>query len=329
MDGNGTRTALVLGATGGIGGATAEALIAHGWIVRALVRDRTAAAKAWEGRKGEPEWQSGDAMNRDDVVRAAAGVDAIVHAVNPAGYRDWEQLVVPMIDNSIAAAKAAGGARIVLPGTIYNFDPDKTPVIGEDSPQHPITRKGAIRVQLEQRLEAAAGQGVPCLILRAGDFIGLRTKATWFAQVLVKPGKAVTRITHPGRGGIGHSWAYLPDLAEAFVALMEAGDRLRPFERLQFQGYWDADGREMHAAIARVTGRPGLPVKPFPWWLMRIIGLFAETPRELREIRPYWRAPVRLDNSRLVALLGAEPHTPLDQAIAVTLKGLGCLPSAS
>jgi hypothetical protein len=34
---------------------------------------------------------------------------------------------------------------------------------------------------------------------------------------------------------------------------------------------------------------------------------------------------VNLDNARLLAVLGAEPHTPIDQALAATLAGLGCL----
>ena len=38
--------ALVVGATGGFGGATAAALIAHGWRVRALHRNPEAAAAA-------------------------------------------------------------------------------------------------------------------------------------------------------------------------------------------------------------------------------------------------------------------------------------------
>jgi len=42
-----------------------------------------------------------------------------------------------------------------------------------------------------------------------------------------------------------------------------------------------------------------------------------------------WRQPLRLDNARLLALLDAEPHTPLDDAIAATLSGLGCLPEAA
>lgn len=49
-----------------------------------------------------------------------------------------------MIDNTIAAARLAGGARILLPGTIYNFDPAATSVIRETSPQEPRSRKGRI-----------------------------------------------------------------------------------------------------------------------------------------------------------------------------------------
>lgn len=73
---------------------------------------------------------------------AAAGAELIVHAVNPPGYRDWDRLVLPMLDNSIAAAN---GARILLPGTVYNYGPDAFPSISEDAPQHPLTRKGRIR----------------------------------------------------------------------------------------------------------------------------------------------------------------------------------------
>ena len=82
-----------------------------------------------------------------------------MHAVNPPGYRNWGTLVLPMLANSIAAARAAG-ARILLPGTVYNYGPDAWPLLREDAPQHPETRKGAIRVEMERRLEAAAAGGV-------------------------------------------------------------------------------------------------------------------------------------------------------------------------
>ena len=115
----GTRTALALGATGGVGGETAAALLRHGWHVKALARDRVRAAANRNVPAGI-EWLQGDALDRDSVIAAARGAALIVHAVNLAGYRNWSGLVLPMIDNSIAAARASG-ARILLPGTIYNL----------------------------------------------------------------------------------------------------------------------------------------------------------------------------------------------------------------
>jgi uncharacterized protein YbjT (DUF2867 family) len=76
------RMALVLGATGGIGGTVARGLRRRGWTVRAL--HRRAAAMA---RRDGLDWRQGDAMEPADVVRAAEGAQAIVHAVNPPGYR--------------------------------------------------------------------------------------------------------------------------------------------------------------------------------------------------------------------------------------------------
>lgn len=313
------RTALVLGATGGVGRAITEALLGRGWTVRALARDAGKAA-AREGRARSSRWVQGDAMRREDVVQAARGASVIVHAVNPPGYRNWDQLVLPMIDNTIAAAGAAGNARIVLPGTIYNFDPTRTLAIDERTPQQPRTRKGAVRVALEQRLEAATS---PSLIVRAGDFFGPTARSSWFSQSLVKPGRPITRLLNPGKG-VGHSWAYLPDLAETFAELLEKPERLRTFERLQFQGVWDVDGTAMPAAIRRVVGREVVE-RAFPWMLMRALAPFGGFPREVAEIEPYWRNPLWFDNHRLVELLGREPHTPIDEAVRTTLTALGCL----
>jgi len=314
----------ILGINGTIGRHIAGALLRDGRQIRALVRDRSGAEASWRGARGIT-WIEGDAMDRDAVIRAAEGAGTIVHAVSPPAYRNWGQLVLPMIDNSIAAAKAAGGARIVLPGTIYNYDPAATPVLREDSPQRPRGEKGRIRVELEGRLEAASGI-CPALIVRAGDFIGADARSSWFAQSLVQPGKRVTRLINPGKG-VGHSWAYLPDLAEAFARLLAIPERLRPFERVQFEGIWDADGTLLPRVIRQIVGRD-VHEWAFPWTAMRLLAPFGGFPRAVRDIEPYWRHPVRLDNRRLVELIGAEPHTPVEDAIRTTLQQMGCLDDA-
>lgn len=63
----------------------------------------------------------------------------------------------------------------------------------------------------------------------------------------------------------------------------------------------------------------------FPWPLIGLAGLFQQTPRELYKMRYLWQAPVRLDNSKLVACLGAEPHTLLGNAVQTTLKALNVI----
>jgi nucleoside-diphosphate-sugar epimerase len=263
------------------------------------------------------------------VARAAQGCAVIVHAVNPPGYRDWGRRVLPMLDNTIAAAEE-NGALVVLPGTVYNYGPDAFPRIAEDAPQHPATRKGELRMRMEAALEAYAARGGRALIVRAGDFFGPRAGNNWFAQGLVKPGKPVGRIANPAAPGIGHQWAYLPDVAATMVALIERRAELEPFARFHMNGHWDPDGTALCAAIARVAARRGgrAAVGAFPWWLVRLATPFNETLRELWDMRYLWRQPVRLDNARLVDVLGAEPHTPLDVAVERTLEGLGCLPAS-
>ncbi|MGU7778946.1 NAD-dependent epimerase/dehydratase family protein [Burkholderia sp. PU8-34] len=317
------RHALVLGATGGIGGEVARQLRDAGWQVRALQRGLETATLQRDGMT----WIRGDALDREAVMQAARGCSVIVHAVNPPGYRRWSELVLPMVDNTIAAA-ASAGATVVLPGTVYNYGADAFPVLREDAPQHPSTRKGAIRVELERRLQAATARGVRTIVVRAGDFFGPRSASNWFSLGLVKPGRPVAAVSVPGRPGVGHQWAYVPDVARAMVELIERRDTLEPFARFHLGGHWDADGTQMAQAVCRVAQRHGLrpALRNFPWWFVWAASPFVTTLRELLEMRYLWREPIRMDNARVTAVLGREPVTPLDTAVEETLAGLGCLP---
>jgi len=321
------RTALIVGATGGVGSETARALLENGWRVRAVHRDPARAQKAF-AHLGPVEWVLGDAMNTAQVVAAAAGVDVVVHAANPPGYRNWRGLALPMLESSIAAAKAAG-ARLVLPGTVYNFGPDAPDLVDESAPQRPVTRKGKIRVAMEQRLQEASRDGVPVLVLRAGDFFGPRVSGnSWFSQGLVKPGRPLRAVTYPGKHDASHAWAYLPDLAATLVQVLEREAELAPFEVFHFGGHGFERGVELAQATRAVAGLPNAPIRRFPWFVIYLLAPFVETFREMLEMRYLWSRSLLLDNKKLVAFLGQEPHTPLDQALRTTLSGLGCGPAA-
>jgi uncharacterized protein YbjT (DUF2867 family) len=75
-----TPTALVIGATGGIGGAVTKTLMDRGWRVKALTRRAPA-----ERPKAQTavDWIVGDAMNDTDVIAAAQGVQVIFRSRPP------------------------------------------------------------------------------------------------------------------------------------------------------------------------------------------------------------------------------------------------------
>jgi len=139
----------------------------------------------------------------------------------------------------------------------------------------------------------------------------------------------VRMMLRPGPAKIGHAWGYLPDLAETMTRLVERADDLADFEMFHFGGHWTQPGADMPSAVRRVLNRPNLPVLPFPWPVITLVSPFMETFREMLEMRYLWRQPLRLDNAKLVAFLGAEPHTPLDRAVHDSLEGLGCLPAVA
>ena len=152
---------------------------------------------------------------------------------------------------------ARGSALVVLPGTVYNYGADAFPLLTEDAPQRPATRKGAIRVRMEVELRDFCDRGGRALVLRAGDYFGPRAGNNWFSQGLVTAGRPVTRILNPAQHRAGHQWAYLPDVAAAIVALIGRRERLEPFASFHMSGHWDEDGTGMAQAVTRAVVRAG------------------------------------------------------------------------
>ena len=159
--------------------------------------------------------------------------------------------------------------------------------------------------------------------MRAGDFFGRSSQNSWFSQALVKPGKPLRFLLYPGKPEVGHAWAYLPDLAEAIARLVEREAELGAFEVFHFGGHWFERGVEIAEATRRVAGVPNARIWSFPWFAVYLLAPFVETFREMIEMRYLWRSALALDNAKLSAFLGEEPHTPLDEALRTTLRELG------
>ena len=306
-----TRKALVLGANGRFGMAMVQALRERGWQVRAQTR------AGWRG-EGRVEEVHCDGHDRAAILAAARGCQVVAHALNPSQYTQacWRRDALPMLDNAIAAAQAAG-ALLLLPGTVYNFGSSLPATLTEGTPAAPGHVFGAIRIEMERRL--ATAPGLDSFVLTAGDFFGQGT-GVWFDKVIAA-GLQRGVFTYPGPLDSVHAWTHLADLAEAFARLADQRAGIRGFNRMMMPGH-DLTGRQLQEALQRVLGRR-LGARALPWGWVGLMRPFSPMLRSMWGNRYLWRRPHALDGRALRARLGDWTPTPLDTALAQSLRQLG------
>lgn len=312
------RTVLILGANGRLGLAAARAFDAAGWRVLAQVRrDRDPALPA--AAQALPAAVTDVAL----LAAQAHGAQVVVHALNPR-YDRWAQEALPLMHAAIAVAERLG-ARLILPGNVYAYGEGMPARIDADTPAAPTTGHGRIRLAMEQAIERRCERGaLQAQVLTAGDFFGAG-RGTWFDQAIVAS-LARGRLVYPGPTDLQHAWAYLPDLASAFVRLAAAPQQ-GAFERFTFEGH-TLTGRELldaveTAAVALgLAPAGGLRRAGMPWSVIRAVGLVRPTWRALAQMSYLWRIPHALDGGALQARIGVPPLTPLAAALRDTLRAL-------
>ncbi|HEX5728381.1 SDR family oxidoreductase [Microbacterium sp.] len=147
--------ALVLGATGYLGGRLVPRLLNAGYRVRVLARDpRRVAAFDWGGRV---EVVEGDAADRSAVDQAVEDVDVLYYLVHSMGAgKGFEEADRTAATTVAEAAAAASVGRIVYLGGLHPDDAQLSP--------HLRSRVEVGRILLDS--------GVPTLVLQAGVVIG-------------------------------------------------------------------------------------------------------------------------------------------------------------
>lgn len=312
------RRVLVLGANGRFGQAAVRAFAAAGWQV--LAQARRAPGGSLPSAATHLPLALHDAVA---IAERAAGAAVVVYALNPI-YTRWRREVLPLARQGMDIA-ARLGARFMLPGNVYNFGSTMPPLLRPDTPQRPDTVKGRVRCELEAEMRQRAGQGLPCTIVRAGDFFGSGT-GSWL-DLLIAKSLARGKLVYPGPSDVAHAWAYLPDLAQTFAAVA-ARARAPAFDVLHFAGH-TLSGAQLLASIERAAAELGIAPRGawrhggFPWVLLRAGGVFVPMWREIAEMAYLWRVPHALDGAALQAAVGELPGTPIDAAMAASLRALG------
>lgn len=299
---------VILGVNGHIGQATARAFVTAGW-------DVTGMARTDKRRLPGVKFVQGDAESVADMRAAIGDIEVVVNALN-LPYASWDEGRKEAQMARVLEAMGPSGKTMLFPGNIYNYAATDR-VVTPDLPQRPQTPRGEIRMRIERMFEAAAARGdLQVIVLRAGDFYSPDCDGDWFEYVLLREA-AKGRIATMGLPGVGHSWAYLPDLARAFESLAAVRSSLGAFENFHFAGHF-VTGDEMGAAIAKAAPVP-MRTTRFPLWLLKVAGLFDPMMREIGKMDYIWRNPMELRDERLDALLGPRFATRFEDAVAATV----------
>jgi nucleoside-diphosphate-sugar epimerase len=305
-----TTRILVLGAAGRLGFTAAEAFRDAGWNVQGLVRPGRAGAV--------PRGVAAvEAVTRDEAVVAGRDCDVVLNAFNPI-ITEWQKNAMSLAYGAIEVAEK-NGATLLFPGSVWNFGRDMPPVLDNSTPMTTTTRKGRMRVEMEQRIREACDRGMRAIILRAGDYFG-GGRGSWFDLVICKE-IARQRLTYPGPLDVVHAWAYLPDFAATMVQLAERCDTLPPFETFGFPGH-AVSGNQLIAAIEAVT-KSKFNIRPMSWWMIKTFGQMLAIGRELAELEYLWRVPHQISGDKLKAAIGEVPRTLLPDAVTAALRQLG------
>jgi nucleoside-diphosphate-sugar epimerase len=316
------NTVLILGSRGRLGAALVDAFAAAGW--RVIAQTRAQATPPAKPYSAHVQWLPADMA--DGAAFSKLGVvDVVVHALNPS-YTRWASEAMPLLQASIELSLQLK-ATLMFPGNVYNFGASMPALLQEGTLQQPTTRKGGIRVAMERQLEQATKtQGLRSVVIRAGDFFGSGT-GSWF-DLLVAKGAPRGRMGYAGPQGIGIAWAYVPDLARAFVQVAQQRSQLSAFDVLHFAGHqlrredWEQLMRKALLQLGWLQPQQALKVQPMPWPLVRALAWAVPNWREIAEMRYLWWTPHALDGCKLAQLIGIEPHTPVEQALVQSLQEL-------
>ncbi|HEY9010000.1 MAG TPA: NAD-dependent epimerase/dehydratase family protein [Devosia sp.] len=300
------KRVIILGINGHVGHHVAKAFVAAGWEVHGFGRSNKHPVAGVRFVKG-------DANDVASMREAIGDIGVVVNALN-LPYDQWDKGRKVAQTERVIAAMGTSGKTLLFPGNIYNYAASDR-IVTPDLPQRPETPRGAIRVEVEELYRAAARRGdIQAIILRAGDFYGPESQGDWFDLVMMTEARK-GKVQLMGVKGVGHAWAYLPDLGRAFEKLARHRSQLGGFETFHFAGHF-VTPKEMGTAIAAV--RP-VKVSMFPRWIINAMGLVNPVMREVGKMAYLWEHPMELRDSRLDDILGPDFATPFGEAVAATV----------
>lgn len=307
-----TAATHVVFGSGAIGRALIVALQRRGETVRVV--NRSGRARVPDG----VEVVAGDARDAEFTTAVTEGARVVYQALNPP-YSEWVE-EFPRLQAGVLAAAEAHGARLVSMENVYMYGRAAGRPLTEDRAHDAHTKKGVLRgAMASELLEAHKAGRVEVAIGRASDYFGPGGGAQsnlgdrLFPAALA--GKTAQVLGDPDQP---HTYTYIPDIGEGLAVLGEHPDAVGAVWHLPN----DPDTkttRELADIVYRLVGQPRTRVKGLSPLLLRGVGIFNPTVREIVEMDYLFEEPFIVDSSLIASRLGVTA-TPVEQALAETLE---------
>jgi len=317
-------TALVLGASGFIGGHIARALLEEGWGVRGLRRSPYSVGHLGDLRI---DWLEGDVEEPARLRLAMEGADVLFHAagyVPPNTYRIPAKVAqaVQRIRGVLQAAKAAGIRRVVYTSslsTIGTPPPGAHRLADERDAYIPWTAHGSAYYECKYAMESevmrAAARGLDAVVVNPTLVLGPGDVHLSVSGILVAAAKGYLRFWLPGEINV----VDVRDVAWAQVRAAEAG---RQGERYVLGGH-NVSVRDLIERICETAGAPpplvGMPrgLLSVLAWLLHAIPPLDRANNHLRAA-DHWQA---IQTTKARDELGLNPR-PLESTLQDALAWL-------
>ena len=327
-------TVLVLGARGRLGYACVQAFAQAGWRVLAHVRPGSGLVQHPGDAplvQGEVRWVDtplADTAAWDQLLAHHGGVHVVLHAMASAfttwaWAREMEQLTQTGIDIARRCQ-----ALLLVPLSILAYGHQLPELLHEDDALPPAALLDstlcAVRAQTELQLRMAAESGLSICTLRAGAFYG-HAGDGWLRGAVARQ-LPRGRMAWLGPYDVATPWVYVHDLAQTLERVASQRHRLDSWARLHFAGL-QRQGQDWWLALGQIALQRGwvadaadLHPGQVHWSLWKPAGWLSPRIRALGAMQYVWRTPHRLDNRRLLALIGQEPRTDWQHSVEQTVE---------
>jgi dihydroflavonol-4-reductase len=288
----------------------------RGHDLRGLVRS-PGTIPALEGI--ELERMIGDILNPEDVLKAARGCQAIIHAAAetrqwPTALRFYESNIVGTA-NVLAAARQPGIERLVHVSTVNVFargtrerpgTESHDTIVDKHTPGYVVSKCRAQELVLDE----ARRHGLPALVINPSFMIGPRDFKPSSGRLIVATYGKRIRPYPPG----GRNFVHVRDVAEAAVNALTLGR----IGECYILGHENLTYREFFAKFSAVTRIPSLRLR-IPGFLLKsfgmVSGLIAPNTTPLDTANARWLCAGHYYSTEKAVRELHLPQTPIETAI--------------